>query len=86
MTWVCQICGVPVSDGATCPKCGTSDPSPTPPPVKKATPSNHVVITGINIPFVSLVSLMVKLALASIPAGLILIIIYGIFAAALLHH
>lgn len=41
--------------------------------------SNHVVITKIDIPFWSLVGLMIKLAIASIPAGLVIMVIMGIF-------
>ena len=38
----------------------------------------NVIITGINIPFFDLVVFLVKLAIASIPAGIIFIIFYGI--------
>jgi len=40
----------------------------------------NVIITGINIPFFDLVMFLVKLAIASIPAGIIFIIFYGILA------
>ena len=38
----------------------------------------NVIITVINIPFFDLVVFLVKLAIASIPAGIIFIIFYGI--------
>ena len=41
---------------------------------------HEVVVTDIRMPFWSMVVLMVKLALASIPAGIILAVIYLIFA------
>jgi hypothetical protein len=39
----------------------------------------HVVITGVDMSFGALVNLMIKLAIASIPAGIIISIIYLIF-------
>jgi len=38
----------------------------------------NVIMTGINIPFFDLVMFLIKLAIASIPAGIIFIIFYGI--------
>jgi hypothetical protein len=46
----------------------------------RATGSNNVVITGVNIPFGELVGLILKVMLASIPAYIILFIIFGILA------
>lgn len=43
--------------------------------IRKASPS-HVVVTDFDIPFWSLIQFLVKLALAAIPAGLILIVIF----------
>lgn len=41
----------------------------------------HIVITGINIPFISLVGLLVKLAIAAVPAAIIVSIIWMVMAA-----
>ena len=43
--------------------------------------SNHVVLSKIDIPFWSLVGFMIKLAVAAIPAGLVIMIVMGIFTA-----
>jgi hypothetical protein len=43
--------------------------------LKRASPS-HVIVTDIDMPLWSLVQFLVKLALAFIPAGLILIVIF----------
>ncbi|MDL2200822.1 hypothetical protein QQF45_17410 [Halopseudomonas aestusnigri] len=43
--------------------------------LKRASPS-HVVVTDIDMPFWSLVQFLVKLALAFVPAGLILMVIF----------
>lgn len=40
-------------------------------------PTHHVIIRGIDIPFMDLVSLWVKLALAAIPAILVLAALFG---------
>jgi hypothetical protein len=40
----------------------------------------HVVVTDIKIPFMSMVVLLVKWALASIPAVIILIVIGAVFS------
>ena len=45
--------------------------------------SNEVVIRDIDIPFIDLVLFLVKLAIASIPAGILLLIIYGLGTLAL---
>ena len=42
---------------------------------------NRVIITGIEIPFVDLVILLVKLALAAIPAIMILSVVFGVLSA-----
>ena len=47
------------------------------------TPAERVKITGISIPFFDLVWLMVKLAFAAIPAGIIIAGIWYILASAL---
>ena len=41
------------------------------------TDSNHVVITDFRMSFGSMVTLLIKLALAAIPAYIILMIIFG---------
>ena len=39
-------------------------------------PENRIVIAGIDVPFTDLVGAMIKLALASIPAAIILSILF----------
>jgi hypothetical protein len=60
--------------------------------VRSITPATPVVVIGFDMPFWPLVRFLVKLAIASIPAGLIialfyvmLALIYGAFVVAL-HH
>ena len=48
-------------------------------PVYRQPASNHVVISKIDIPFWNLVGFMIKLAVAAIPAGLVIMIVMGIF-------
>lgn len=50
---------------------------------KNARPAG-VVVTGVDIPFFSLVSLLVKLAIASVPAAIIVAIAYFLGAAMVL--
>ncbi len=40
---------------------------------------NHVVISKIDIPFWSLVGLLIKIAIASIPAAIVMMIIFSVF-------
>jgi len=47
----------------------------------RATGSNPVVITGVNIPFGELVVLILKVMLASIPAYIILFLIFAFLTA-----
>ena len=49
--------------------------------MKADRPDGVVVIKGIDMPFGSIVGLMVKWSLASIPAAIILFIIYGVLFA-----
>jgi len=46
-------------------------------------PAERVKITGISIPFLDLVWLMVKLTFAAIPAGIIVVMIWYLLALAL---
>lgn len=64
-TWTCPSCGIVVSKGASCPKCGAADSST---PMPTTLPPNTVTITDIKIPFTSLVWFMAKVTLAAIPA------------------
>jgi hypothetical protein len=55
--------------------------------------ANYVVVTDIDIPFGSMVGLMIKWAFAAIPAGIVIGLIFGgiyllfaIFILGLLHH
>ncbi len=45
---------------------------------QKKTPGQEVTITGINIPFGQLVSFMVVVGIAAIPAGIILAIFWSV--------
>jgi hypothetical protein len=51
---------------------------PDPPPVQPGVAVSKVVITGLEIPFGDLVILIIKVTLASIPAYLILLTVFGI--------
>ncbi len=46
---------------------------------KPVIPKQHVVITDINMPFMSMVNLMVKFALASIPAAIAIYFLIAMF-------
>ena len=48
---------------------------------KESACANRVGITGLDIPFGTLVGFMVKLALAAIPAAMILALVYCLIAA-----
>jgi len=48
-------------------------------PVYRQAVSNQVVISKIDIPFWNLVGFMIKLAVAAIPAGLVIMIVMAIF-------
>ena len=41
-------------------------------------PVNAAIISGVDIPFWNLVMLLVKIALASIPAGIIVLVVYAV--------
>lgn len=74
----CESCGQVVGeDDRFCLSCGTRRRGPAvaaPPAVQ------NVRITGVDIPFGDLVTLLVWLALASIPAALILLAIGAVIA------
>jgi hypothetical protein len=78
-------------DATVCPVCGAANPGQRygPPPGPGAASAPHatvqrtgaeqVVITGVDIPFGSLVMLILKVMIASIPAYIILAIIFFMF-------
>lgn len=89
MTVPCRQCNTPVDANAgICPVCGAANPGQAygPPPGQPAssagaratferTGPDHVVLKGVDIPFGDMVSLILKVMLASIPAYLVLLII-----------
>ena len=65
----CIECGHQISEHARwCPSCGFP---------RAASPSLRMSITGFDLPFGALVSNQVRIALASIPAALIFLVIVG---------
>ena len=46
-------------------------------------PVQRVIVTGIDVPFISLVALLVKLAIAAVPAAIIVSVIWMVVAAVL---
>jgi len=86
MAVACKECGNAVDENApTCPQCGTPWPGrraaasyATAGPARQG---GGVVITGVDIPFGDLVTLIIKVILASIPAYIILMIIMLIIMA-----
>lgn len=77
----CRQCGASVDQSATvCPNCGTASPGSRVAAAPHAGAS-PVVITGIKIPFGDLVMLIMKVILASIPAYILLVIIFMMLAA-----
>lgn len=48
------------------------------PATKNEMKKNEVIITDINIPFWSIVRLIIKISIAAIPAGIVLAVIYGL--------
>lgn len=48
------------------------------PATKNEMKKNEVIITDINIPFWSIVRLIIKVSIAAIPAGIVLAVIYGL--------
>jgi hypothetical protein len=85
----CRFCHDEIEDAATvCPHCGKDlipgrrtvyPPEPAPIPETEPVAIARVSVVDINMPFASMVGFMVKWALASIPAFLIL----AVFAAGL---
>lgn len=93
MTVPCRQCSTPVDPSATvCPVCGAANPGqrhgPPPGPAAAAsyatvqrTGPEQVVITNVDIPFGRMVMLILKVMIASIPAYILLMIIFlAIFA------
>lgn len=78
--WLCPACNIPVTWGNRCAKCGSAGPGIAA-IAKESASANGVVITGLDIPFGTLVGFMVKLALAAIPAAIIFALIYSLIAA-----
>lgn len=69
----CPECTNTISEYArACPHCGF----PAAPP--HAEPVRDVTVTGVEMPFFGMVGFMVKWAIASIPAGLIIAALLGI--------
>ena len=79
MSKKCLVCDKSNPDEAKyCKKCGTfiSETTREKPKIKSATrETTHVVIADMKIPFASMVILMVKWVIASIPAIIILFLI-----------
>ncbi|CAA9368877.1 MAG: hypothetical protein AVDCRST_MAG89-4375 [uncultured Gemmatimonadetes bacterium] len=89
MTVPCRQCSTPVDpSAAVCPVCGAANPGQRhgPPPgpggasasyaTVQRTGGEHVVITGVDIPFGRMVMLILKVMIASIPAYILLMIIF----------
>ena len=88
MTVPCRQCSTPVDpSAAVCPVCGAANPGqrhgPPPGPGTSApyaggqrTGPEQVVITGVDIPFGRMVMLILKVMIASIPAYILLMIIF----------
>lgn len=91
----CPTCDFPIKDGyplTYCPKCGKDLPDELVTPPEPAAPSGPmpVAVVDLEIPFGSMVRLMVKWAIASLPAFFILFVlaaivfvVFGSFASAL---
>ena len=58
----------------------TAIPAPPPSDPNAPAPPMRVVITSIDIPFSEMVQLLIGLAIASIPAGIILALLYFIIS------
>lgn len=83
MAVACKECGNAVDENApTCPHCGTPWPgrraAASHASAAPARQGGGVVITGVDIPFGDLVVLIIKVMFASIPAYLILFVIFSI--------
>lgn len=75
--WLCPHCNIPVSWGAKCPKCGQEETAA----MNWARASaNMVTIVDINIPWFRLTGFLIKLALAAVPAAIIVGILYALAA------
>lgn len=73
-----------VTGAAHCNKCGGAVPSAPPPgrPAFLKPERVRVVVTDVELPFGSMVTLLVKLALAAIPAAIIVALVWLFIAAA----
>jgi hypothetical protein len=81
----CRQCGTLVDESApVCPHCGMSNPAGRPSGTTFAVAGpSPIVIRGVDIPFGDLVVLIIKMALAAIPAYIVLFIIFSIIFAIL---
>ncbi|HEX8907069.1 MAG TPA: zinc-ribbon domain-containing protein [Longimicrobiaceae bacterium] len=83
MSVACRQCGNPVDENAAvCPHCGAQWPG------RRAAEATYamagpgrVVITGVEIPFGSMVGLILKVMIASIPAYIIMFIFFAVLGA-----
>lgn len=82
----CRQCNTPVDEhAAICPVCGAANPAQRhgPPPgsatMQTTAVNGGVVIRDIDIPFGRLVMLIIKVMVASIPAYIILTVVFLIF-------
>lgn len=92
-SYFCSDCGREVSaDANYCPNCGAdirevveedNESAPLQSVVARNTKPQAVSVVDINMPFWSMVKLMVKISLASIPAAIILGILFLVFYAIL---
>ena len=82
MSVACRQCGNAVDqNAAVCPHCGAQSPGRRGAEIYAAAGPGRVVITGVEIPFGSLVGLILKVMVASIPAYILLFIFFGILGA-----
>jgi len=64
--WNCPFCKTEIASSAdACPKCGRSFGAAT---AQSTAASSRVIVTGLDLPFSDLVSLLIKLTFAAIPA------------------
>ena len=70
----CPKCGTDVTDKAVCPSCGTIVQAGNTGAQLLAQPA---IISGIQIPFLSLVGFMIKFSIAAIPAAIIISVLYA---------
>lgn len=78
----CPKCGLPNQDNAISCDClyeFGSACTDLKPGVLESSATTHVIVTDIQMPFGSMVAFMVKWAIASIPAAIILVIVGSFF-------